>query len=166
MNVQIWPSVPCTDGERAKWTCRDIFRVTACEIWWSLIKTYWCAFFRSQNAGLSVRHFHTYHQSINLYTFWRNPHLLVCFLPEMAFLPWLISSPLQAGRSLQAVTCGIQDVIFPGLVSVAVCVCVCVVRAAIGAIRFLNASITMDGQTFSPIAYFSIQDQTFSKCLH
>ena len=100
--------------------------------------------FRSQNAGLSVRHFNSFNQSLNFHTFWRNPHLLVRSLPDMhacvqarmprmrSFLLYFFPSQLLSKEAICK---------FSGLVALLVCL----VLAAIGAIRFKD-------QTFSPNA--------------
>ena len=131
--------------------------------------------FMSHNAGLSVRHFITFHQILNCYTVWRNPHLLVCSLPETEnFLPWGcgVFPPSQVllkhveYKQAEYVSC-------PGLFTLFVCL----LLAAIGAIRlklkpfpmppldwnfFTNAYIAIQNQTFSANARFAIMYQTFS----
>ena len=103
--------------------------------------------FLSQNAGLSVRHLHTYHQSLNFYTFWRNPHLLVCSRPEMVFfLPlWAIRILCLFSFAGFIEPCGMKEGVRFKMSKTRVTGCVCLVLA-IGAI--------------------SLKDQAFFQCLH
>ena len=121
--------------------------------------------FLSQNAGLSVRHFITYHQILNCYTVCRNPHPLVCSLPETEnFLLWGcgVFPPSQVllkhveYKQAEYVSC-------PGLFTLFVCL----VLAAIGAIRLKaqaisNASIRL--KLFHQCLHCNPESNLFSQC--
>ena len=135
-----------------------------------------------------MRHFHTYHQSLNFYTFWRNPHLLVCFLPEMAFFALTYIFPF-TGRKKFA-SCYMWNT---GCNFSRTCVgrCVCVLCAPPlvpldfrmpplqltvklfpplltfpSRIKpFPNASIRIQDQFFSANARITIHDKTFAEVL-